>query len=202
MSINVSASLIGCPLWTTVNFKWYSLADSGGLHSHFSLWMEESSPAQSTGPPSLDSTPIFTLEKSSPAESGGLHRTPLSGLHSHFHSGKVQSSRVRRTPPDTPLWTPLPFSLWKSPVQQSPADSTGPPSLDSTPIFTLEKSSPAKSGGLHRTPLSGLHSHFHSGKVQSSTVQRTPPDTPLWTTVNFYSGGLQRSPADPLCDDL
>ena len=134
MSINVSASLIGCPLWTTVNFKWYSLADSGGLHSH-------------------------------------------------FHSGKVQSSRVRRTPPD-------PLSLDSTPIftleESSPAQSSGHPSLDSTPIFTLEESSPAQSSGLHRTPLSGLQSTFTP--VDSSGVQRTH-----YVTICDTSG-VQMSP--------
>jgi len=97
MSINVSASLIGCPLWTTVNFKWYSLADSGGLHSHFHSGKVQSSRVRRTPPDplSLDSTPIFTLEKSSPAQSSGLHRTPLSGLQSTFTP--VDSSGVQRT---------------------------------------------------------------------------------------------------------
>jgi hypothetical protein len=58
------------------------------------------------------------------------------------------------------------------------------------------------SGGVHRTPTSGLWSKFNFIRVQSGGLQWTPPDTLLWTMVKFnyirvQSTGLHRTPPDP-----
>jgi hypothetical protein len=146
-------------LCTTVKFKWPSPLDSTGPPSldstpNFTLWHSpvRHSPLDSTGSPSLDSTPIVRWTPPDPPL-----WTPLLILH----SGTVQSGTVRWTPPDPPLWTPLPF-------------------------YTPEESSPAQSGRLHRIPLSGLKPTFTP--ADSSGVQRTPHVTICDTS------GLQMSP--------
>ena len=121
--------------WIPVSFRWSCLVDSSGLHFYFTLQKSpgQDSPADSTGHTSLDSRRV---------QSSTVHQTYIRYVCCMF----LESGPVRQIPPDTPLWTPLPF-------------------------LTPEESSPAQSGGLNWIPLSRQESTFIP--VESSGVRRT-----------------------------
>ena len=105
----------------------WTLADSTGptLWTLFPFSIQNSlvhySPADSTGPPFLTLLLFF------------------------FHFRRVQSITIQRTPMDPLSGLLIYFSLQKSPVWHSPADSTGPLSLDNSQHLLWQ--SPAESTG-------------------------------------------------------
>ena len=140
--------------------------DSSGLHFYFTLQKSpgQDSPADSTGHTSLDSRRV---------QSGTVHQTYIGYVCCMF----LESGPVRRIPPDTPLWTPLPF-------------------------LTPEESSPAQSGGLNWIPLSRQESTFIL--VESSRVWRmdhvTICDTSGSTVTPIESSGVRRTDHVTICD--